>query len=327
MDLYPLLLTPVYKDLVWGGSRLRTRFGRALPGPRCAESWEIADRPEGMSVAANGPLKGTSLRLLIEQYGAQLLGSACDPDRFPLLIKILDARERLSVQVHPNERTAGIAGGEPKTEMWYVLEAAPTARIFVGFKPRVRPHDLERAMRRGGVGDLLRSFPARPGDAFYIPGGTVHAIGEGCLLLEVQQSSDTTYRLYDWDRVGADGKPRTLHPEQALRSVEWAGSKSPRTRARRAAAATRNRLTGVVASPFFVVERLRLCRPMAVQHNAASFHAFFAVRGNAVLAGGGVTLRLRSGVSCLVPASLAEYRIEPRRGAAELLRVRLPDAR
>ena len=218
----PLLFRPVYKDYIWGGDRIPAAYSRGDAPGRCAESWEIAAHPDGDSVVAHGPFAGRTLSALTAEYGAALTGTrAPDPTRFPLLFKLIDAREKLSVQVHPSDATAGLTGGEPKTEMWYVLDRTGGATLYAGLRDGVTPAALRAALADGTAKHCLTEHPATPGQAIFIPGGLVHAIGDGCLIYEVQQNSNTTYRLYDWDRVGADGTPRALHVGQSFKVIDW----------------------------------------------------------------------------------------------------------
>ena len=202
--LYPLTFTPNLHAAPWG-----------------VESWEISGHHFSPSVVAEGLLAGRTLEELSAAYGAALTGTkAPDANRFPLLFKVIDARRRLSVQVHPNEVTCRVTGGDPKTEMWHVLGGR--GPIFAGLKKGTTPADVEEAVRTGRFEDRLVRHPAVPGQTLFIPGGLVHAIGEDVLVYEVQQSSNTTYRLYDWGRVGADGKPRPLHVTESLESIDFA---------------------------------------------------------------------------------------------------------
>ena len=222
--LYPFTFHPIYKERVWGGRELERLYGKNLPpGRLIGESWEISDRPGDASVIANGPLAGKTLRWLMEEHRAELVGTAkpAVADRFPLLCKILDAREKLSLQVHPP--AAGIAGlpGEPKTEMWYIADAAPGAELFVGLKGGVTRADFERKISDGSVAECFHHVPVRTGDTMFLPSGRVHAIGAGLVIFEIQQNSDTTYRVFDWNRVGLDGKPRELHLAPSLASIDF----------------------------------------------------------------------------------------------------------
>lgn len=237
---HPLRFIPQYKDYLWGGRRIAEHFNRPAPAGHQAESWEVSIRPDAPSVVAGGRLDGTRLADLY-------------PD-FPLLLKVLDARETLSVQVHPDEAAAARHGGEPKTEMWYVLAADPGAAVYCGLQSGTDEAALRRALAENRVGDLLIKIPVAPGDAIYVPGGTVHAIGSGCLLLECQQNSNTTWRLHDWNRKAPDGQPRELHIEQALRCINWTGTAAARVAPRTIEPGR----TEIINSPYFRVERLDL---------------------------------------------------------------------
>ena len=202
-ELYPLTFEPNLHAALWG-----------------EESWEISGHHSSPSVVAEGPLAGCTLEDLAVRFGRRLTGTkAPAADRFPLLFKVIDARRRLSVQVHPNEATRLVTGGEPKTEMWHVLGGS--GPIFAGLKTGTTPADVEEDVRTGRFEDTLACHRARPGETLFIPGGLVHAIGEDVQVYEVQQSSNTTYRLYDWGRVGADGKPRPLHIAESLASIDF----------------------------------------------------------------------------------------------------------
>jgi mannose-6-phosphate isomerase len=220
--LYPFTFEPIFKERVWGGRNLERLYNKPLP-PRVpiGESWEITDRPEGVSVIANGPLAGKTLRWLMENHRGDLLGSKASAERFPLLIKILDCQETLSVQVHPPASVAPQLGGEPKTEMWYIAEATPDASLYVGLNRGVTREEFERRIADGTVAESLHKIPVKPGDAMFLPSGRVHAIGAGNVIFEIQQNSDTTYRVFDWNRVGLDGKPREMHVRESLASINF----------------------------------------------------------------------------------------------------------
>ena len=322
----PLLFRPVYKDYLWGGDRIATRFGRAGVPATCGESWEVSAHPDGMSVVEGGPFDGRDLASLCEEFGASLVGSFAEGGRFPLLVKLIDAKKRLSVQVHPDDEGAARHGGEAKTEMWYFLEAAPGATVCAGLKDGVGPRIFADAVKEHGVASLLRVVDAEPGKALYIPGGLVHAIGAGCLVLEVQQSSNTTWRVYDWDRVGPDGRPRELHVARAMEVIDW---KAPEASLcvpyAMKAADPRNRRERVVRSDYFTMERYELAAPEPFSLDGRSFRVLFAARGALDVRDGDRVTRVPEGRSCLLPAALGEGAVAPADAAAgaELLSVEL----
>jgi len=214
---------PIYQERVWGGRGLETELARPLPaGAPIGESWDIVDRPEAQSIIAAGPLQGTSLRAVIAKHGADLMGPGWPAEKpFPILVKWLDCRERLSLQVHPPAAVAPALGGEPKTENWYIAQTAPDANLIVGLKRGVTRRQFERAIADQTLEQCVHHIRVAAGDSILVQSGQVHAIGAGNLILEIQQNSDTTYRVYDWGRVGLDGRPRTLHMAESLRSIDW----------------------------------------------------------------------------------------------------------
>ncbi|MDQ6630206.1 MAG: class I mannose-6-phosphate isomerase, partial [Verrucomicrobiota bacterium] len=203
--MYPFIFKPIFKERIWGGRNLEKLYQKSLP-PKIpiGESWEISDRPGDESVIANGVWAGKTLRWLMENYRAELLGnSQSEAPRFPLLIKILDAQEKLSLQVHPPAAKAAELGGEPKTEMWFIAKAAPGAELFVGLKRNVTRAEFETKIKNGTVADCFHRIKVKSGDAIFLPSGRVHAIGAGLIIFEIQQNSDTTYRVFDWNRLDA----------------------------------------------------------------------------------------------------------------------------
>lgn len=226
----PITFTPLYQERIWGGREFSTRLCRSLPGTQpIGEAWEIVDRPEAQSVVATGPHQGRTLHDLWIDHRAEIFGSrhASAGPRFPLLCKLLDARDRLSVQVHPPAAVAPQLNGEPKTEMWYFLACDPGSRIYAGLTPGTTRASFEDKLARGTVEECLHVLPTHEGDSIFIPSGRLHAIGEGNLIVEIQQNSDTTYRVFDWNRAGLDGQPRELHIEESLLSTDFADFTPP----------------------------------------------------------------------------------------------------
>lgn len=222
-NLFALKFEPLYQTRVWGGNGLHTSLGRDLPDDqRIGESWEIVDREEAQSVIANGCWQGMTLRQVLEQHSELLMGPSWSPERrFPILVKWLDCQERLSLQVHPPAEVAAKLGGEPKTEHWYVAETSGDAALIVGLNEGVSREDFEAALNETRLEECVHSFPTQPGDSILVESGRLHAIDAGNLILEVQQNSDTTYRVYDWGRLGLDGKPRDLHIEKSIQCIDF----------------------------------------------------------------------------------------------------------
>jgi mannose-6-phosphate isomerase len=287
--LYPLKFKPILMERVWGGDAL-ARYGKAVPpGKKIGESWEISDRDEAQSIVANGPLAGATLRQLIEASGWEtVVGRARPPGappRFPLLVKLLDCRERLSLQVHPPAAVAPQLGGEPKTEMWYILEATPDAHLIAGLKRGATRQQFER-----DPASWVHRFPVRAGDSIYIPSGRVHAIDAGLLIVEIQQNSDTTYRVYDWDRVGLDGKPRPLHVAESLASIDFHDFEPSPTPL-------------PIECEHFRVEKLS--GAFTGHCDGTSFHILAGIAGQLDVDGESVGV----GEFVLLPAALGDYRV------------------
>jgi mannose-6-phosphate isomerase len=228
MALYHIIMkmlqfTPIYQERVWGGRGFEHSLGRELPaGQVIGESWEIVDRPEAQSLVAGGPFAGLTIRELILQHGKAVMGPNYDASKpFPILVKWLDCQDRLSLQVHPPLSVAGELGGEPKTENWYIAECKPGAGILAGLKKGATREAFEASLKDNSTEKLVQRIPVKVGDSMFVMSGRLHAIDAGNLILEIQQNSDTTYRVYDWGRVGLDGKPRKLHVEQSLKSIDF----------------------------------------------------------------------------------------------------------
>jgi len=320
--LYPLKFTPVYQTRVWGGDQLQSVLHRDIPengGDPIGESWELADRSDVNSVVADGPLAGCTIGELVKQYGVALLGpKGRGAKRFPLLVKLIDAGERLSLQVHPDAGSCARIGkgAEPKTEMWYLISARKEARIFAGLKPRATRLQLTECL--GGTDakaleSQLQVYESLPRDAYYIQAGTVHAIGAGNLLLEIQQNSDTTYRLSDWGRVGLDGKPRELHVKQGMTAIDFTNRVSPRIAGSVNHTRHNRKFEVITICPFFRVSDLRLTTSWCdCTRNDSSFHLLTAIDAPvSVIWHGGAPVELAAGESVLIPANLGDYTIEP----------------
>jgi mannose-6-phosphate isomerase len=319
--LYPLTFHPIFKERVWGGRQLERLYHKNLP-PRApiGESWEISDRPGDASVVANGPLAGKTLRWLMENHARELIGDAkpANENRFPLLCKILDAREKLSLQVHPPTHKAAELGGEPKTEMWYVSDAAPDAVLFAGFKRGVTRTQFEEKIQAGTVADCFHRIPVHAGDAMFLPSGRVHAIGAGLVIFEIQQNSDTTYRVFDWNRAGLDGKPRELHVAQSLASIDFNDFEPALVQGKYAGKEIKTRL--LVKDPLFNVEAVEMKNGARLDLKPRSLQIVAVTNGQVEIKGGSRSVNLAAGQFCLIPACLEQAEIVAKDGAV-LLRV------
>lgn len=311
----PLSFVPVYQTVVWGGRRMAQWRGDLPAGP-IGESWDLADHPRGMSVVADGPLAGRSLRELTAESGAALVGDGFAGGDFPLLVKLIDANDRLSVQVHPDDRLARELGVGPrgKTECWLML--ADGGELFVGTRPGVTRASFEAALAAGRVAEQLGRFTARAGDFHLLPARTVHALGAGCLIYEVQQTCDVTFRVDDWGRLGLDGKPRPLHVAESLTTIDFAARGGPVA-------------TSVAAHPAGgTVRRLADCRHFTVEERRAvatagggdgrcSIVVCLAGRGRLSTAGGAVALEPMR--TRLVPAQAGRWTAQAEGDELQLL--------
>jgi len=303
--LYPLTFDPICKERVWGGRNLERLYQKNLP-PHVpvGESWEITDRPEGVSVVANGPLAGKDLRWLMEHHAEELLGPADSRGgRFPLLVKILDAREKLSLQVHPPAQVAGRLGGEPKTELWYIADAQPGAELYVGLRRGVARAEFQRKITDGTVADCFHRVPVKPGDVMVLPSGRVHAIGAGIVIFEIQENSDTTYRVFDWNRTGLDGKPRELHVEQSLECIDF-GDFEPALTKLRIEEGEDFQLRVLAKGPPFTVEEVVDRRSGQISTRHPQLRIIGVLEGRLNVQHTNEEITVRPGQFCLKPAGV-----------------------
>ncbi len=314
-----LLFEPLVKVLPWGGRKLGSILHKALPPDEpCGESWEIVDLPEAQSVVTGSELAGQSLGSLVRKNPEKMLGAArLLQGRFPVLFKFIDAAQTLSVQVHPDRETAASLGrgARPKTEAWYVLDAEPGAKLYLGLKAGLGEKDLSAALKDGTVADLLLEVDATPGEFYFIPSGLLHAIGGGILLAEIQQASDTTYRVFDWNRLGLDGKPRQLHVQQALASIDYE---------LRGQLHTDGPLSGRpgIRCDAFGFEKLELNEHDEVVLDDGSPRIVACIQGQGAVRGAGdESIALPLGQSCLLPACLSAVLSSDTGGGFLLIRV------
>lgn len=319
---YPLQFKAEMKERIWGGRALE-QFGLELPEGAIGEGWMISDHPNGLTEVVNGELAGSNLEQLRARFGAAWFGTknGNEPDRrFPLLIKLLDCNDDLSVQVHPNDHYGKLPQGElGKTEMWYILDAKPGAKIIYGLKPGVDRAQLAEAIEHGRVMDCLQEVPVEAGDAFYIPAGTVHALCAGVVVAEIQQNSDTTYRLYDYDRPGLDGKLRELHIEDSLNVIAYEGAGAARMKTD---AVQPNEWLTIATSPYFIVQKgIVSSNKRELSTSRDSFVILVVCDGEGELSWSDGSQPIKAGQCFLLPANLGTYALE---GNCTVLRTFLP---
>lgn len=334
----PLVFVPYLRPVVWGGRKLADMLGKSLPTHApYGESWEISPHPQHVSVVAAGPHAGSTLNDLCRDHTTDLFGvpgvagagpeCSANASAFPLLIKFLDCRDLLSIQVHPDDRRARDLAGEAfgKTEAWIILHVEPGAQIYAGFLPGVTREDVEQHLAAGTLEQALHVFTPQPGDCLFLPAGTVHAVGGGVLMAEVQQASDATFRLYDWNRPGTDGQPRALHIPQALESIDWnAGPARPVDTALVDDSLPGNAAEPLVSCPQFSLHRIHLTSTLDCDDRDGA-EIWLVLDGIAELrTATGYARSFRIGETVLIPAAASSPRWIPDSSTATLLRVRVP---
>ncbi len=310
MNAYPLQFEAVLKERIWGGRAL-ARFGMDLPEGSIGEGWMISDHPNGQTKVMNGPLAGQSLEELGSQFGAAWFGEngfSKKTGRFSLLIKLLDCNDDLSIQVHPDDNYSYLPDGElGKTEMWYIIDAKPNASIIYGLKEHITKADFEQAVADGKIMETMQAVHVQKGDAFYIPAGTVHALCSGVVVAEIQQNSDTTYRLYDYERPGLDGKLRELHMEDSLRVIAYGDSGATRM-------STNNASPGewleIASSPYFKVFKGIVNQSWTLSTRPESCEIIAVVEGNGSLQWEEGSIVCKPGDFFLLPSSLGKYTLD-----------------
>lgn len=324
MKLYPLLFEPVLKDYIWGGRNLETVLGRTLPPGKIAESWEIAAHEDGTTVVANGRFAGTRLTDLQQQLGLDLIGRhnqwAQERDKFPLLVKLLDAHQSLSVQVHPDDAYALAHEGNElgKTEMWLVLRASEQAAVILGVTPQTTRAGFRQAIDAGNLEPYLHHIPVQVGDVVCIPAGSLHAILGGLLIAEIQQNSNTTYRVYDWNRLQADGQPRPLHVEQAMAVINFDQVAPGLCQPELVSQADGVRRYRLCHNPYFTTERVEISPggEFVGMCDGRSLEIWGVIEGQAMIN----TLTLAAVRFTLLPAALGPFTVKGKT-AVTLLRV------
>ncbi len=311
MELYPLKFTPILKQKLWGGTRLKTILNKTIPSDHTGESWELSGLPGAISEVSNGVLAGTSLQTLLTQAGERLLGQSVLKQfgtHFPILVKFIDAQQDLSIQLHPNDTLAQKRHNSPgKTEMWYVIDADPEAKLITGFNKQITQKAYVENLEQGKLLNMLHYENATAGDAFFIPSGTIHAIGSGILIAEIQQTSDITYRVFDFDRKDENGQCRTLHTDWALDALDYTATKNTKIPYSR----TQNQANKMVHCPYFSTHFLELTQPM--ECNIAtrdSFTIYICVDGHAVITNDWGSTPIQKGETVLIAAESRNLTID-----------------
>ena len=320
--LYPLLFHPNLHSVVWGGNRLRPYKGMEPSNEPIGESWEVSAVPTSTSIISNGMWAGRDLISVISEHPDAILGKAVNEKyqgKLPLLVKFIDAKKDLSIQVHPDDEMAMREHGKMgKSEMWYIIKADEGAHLYAGFRQEITPEEYQRRIADGTITDVLADHQVKPGDVFYLPAGRVHAICGGILLAEVQQSSDVTYRIYDYNRPGMDGKPRELHTELAAKALDYHVEQNYRTEYTE----TDNRALHIIDSPYFDVRVMEVSEPF--HRNLLKYDSFIismCIEGDCKIRvrSTGDEIILHEGCSTLIPAAIADYDVIPLKGKSRLL--------
>ena len=312
-SLYPLKFVPILKERVWGGNRLSEEYGKkAGKNGKIGESWELSGVQDDISIVANGFLEGNNLEEIIEVYMGDLVGEKIYEKfgrEFPLLIKLIDANDDLSIQVHPPDEMARERHhAYGKTEMWYVLEADEEAKIYTGFNREMTKERYAKSLDEGDIAQILNIEKPQPGDVFFIPAGRIHAIGKGVMLTEIQQTSDITYRVWDWKRNGLDGKPRELHTELAIDAIDYNTYESYKT----IVEPTLNGTVNIIDCEYFTTNIIELDQTIEKDYSLIdSFVIYICVRGFAELEWDNMSMNLEKGETVLIPALMETIRIQP----------------
>lgn len=318
---YPLLFIPIYKNYIWGGNRISKIYNRKILSSRCAESWEISSHQDGLSIIENGIYKNHSLNDIIKKYPEEIIGNNRKNDQFPLLIKIIDAKEKLSIQVHPDNYTSKKYGGEPKTELWYML-SDNNSHVLCGLKNQINRDLFIKSIKNNKIEKSLNKIKIKKGESLVIPGGKPHSINEGCLIYEIQQASNTTYRIHDWNRIDNKGLKRELNVKKALEIINWDDNDDPKIDSQIALDNNKFTIINMGETSFFKLEKIIVKKEIKIKSDKSTFHALFILNGSPIIKwNNNKTITIPKGRSVLIPASLENYTII---GKSEVLKTTLP---
>lgn len=304
-------LAPCYKEYLWGGMKLKTRYGKQDAPEVTAESWELSCHPDGQCTVVNGTFAGKTIQQLGQADHLGVWGRNCPKEVFPILVKLIDAQKDLSIQVHPSDETALSAQGEQgKAEMWYIVDCEPQASIYFGFSEKITEEELLIRAKNGTICEVLNRVPVSPGDVFYILPGTIHAIGAGIVIAEIQQNSNTTFRVYDYQRRGADGKLRPLHLERAVAVMDYNPIVPEECKANSSVNFSGFTMDEMFSCRYFRAYSIDVRTKIGLCCNGKSFHHLLCVGGNGRIRHNGMDYSIECGQSYFMPASLGEYGIE-----------------
>lgn len=306
-----LKLTAPCKDYLWGGTRLREEYGKKTDSDKIAESWELSCHKDGQSIISGGEFDGKTLSEYIEAKGRGVLGTNCGRfEYFPILIKLIDAKDNLSVQVHPsNEYALRVEGEYGKTEMWYIVDCNEGAELLYGFKHEIGREEFAERIKNNTLLEVTNNVPVHKGDVFFIESGTLHAIGKGILIAEIQQNSNTTYRIYDYGRVGADGKPRQLHVDKAVEVTDRIPPKYPTAAQGKPLKIEGGVMTLLRSCEYFTVHKLELDGTARLDADSRSFNSLLVLDGEAEIAAGDEKIAAKKGESIFIAAGTGKYTI------------------
>ena len=322
MNLYPFLFEPYLHSVVWGGNQLKPYKGLEPSDESIGESWEVSAVPSSTSIICNGEWKGKDLITAINEQPDAILGKAVNEKyhgQLPLLVKFIEAKRDLSIQVHPNDEMARREHGKMgKSEMWYIIKADEGAHLYVGFKQNITPYEYQKRVEDGSITDVLADHQIKAGDVFYLPAGRVHAICGGIMLAEVQQSSDVTYRFFDYNRPGLDGNPRELHTKLAAKALDYHVEENYRTEY----IDNTNRATQIIDTPYFDVKEMEISKPF--HRDLCKYDSFvvsLCIKGDCKIKVRSTSdeITLKEGYSSLIPACIADYDVIPQKEKTRLL--------
>ncbi|MEI0538788.1 type I phosphomannose isomerase catalytic subunit [Brachyspira pulli] len=315
--MYLLEFNEISKEVIWGGNSLSTVYSKPFDKDKTiGESWEICDLPNDNNVVSNGELKGKTLSYLVKEYGSKLLGTKYKEDYFPLLIKLIDAKDKLSIQVHPDEEYANKRHNKHgKNEMWYVMDTYGDAKLLIGLKENVTKEDLKKAIdNKENIEDMFNYFDIKKGDAFYIPSGCIHAILGNVIIAEIQTPSDVTYRLYDWNRVDKNGKSRELHIEDSFNVIKNINAFSLKSSKNNKIKTNTLEINTVFTNDYFTTEEYIINGDYSSKTNEESFEIIIVLEGDGTIESSVNSVDLKIGKTVLVPASLGDYTIKSSKG-------------